>query len=143
MEPNQTEDIRWEQRFSNYQKAVLQLEQFVKKGDGLSDMEKQGLIKAFEYCFELGWNTLKDYLEFQGSVGIAGSRDTIREAFSSGLIEDGNGWMDMFKSRNKTVHTYNEKTADEVVKTILSGYWDLFIALEKKMIALQKHLPLV
>ena len=127
------EDIRWEQRFSNYKKAVEQLGRFVRKGKQLSDMEKQGLIKAFEYSFELGWNTLKDYLEFQGTHGISGSRDTIREAFRTGLIEDGNAWMDMFKSRNQTVHTYNETTADEVVKTILSGYWELFIALEKKM----------
>jgi len=54
-------DIRWEQRFSNYRKALAQLQKFVDKGE-LSDLEKQGLIKAFEYTFELAWNTLKDFL---------------------------------------------------------------------------------
>jgi hypothetical protein len=65
------QDTRWLQRFSNYRKALDQLEKFVQKGE-LSDMEEQGLIKAFEYAYELAWNTLKDYLEYQGIVDIKG-----------------------------------------------------------------------
>jgi len=42
-------DIRWHQRFSNFLKAMSQLEKFVDKGGELNDLEKQGLIKAFEY----------------------------------------------------------------------------------------------
>jgi len=37
------EDIRWEQRFANYRKALGQLEKFVVKGE-LSELEEQGLI---------------------------------------------------------------------------------------------------
>jgi hypothetical protein len=62
-------DIRWEQRFSNYQKALAQLQKFIDKGD-LSELEKQGLVKAFEYTYELAWNTIKDFLEFQGQADI-------------------------------------------------------------------------
>ena len=56
-------DIRWEQRFANYRKALAQLQKFIDKGE-LSELEKQGLIKAFEYTYELAWKTLKDFLEF-------------------------------------------------------------------------------
>ena len=73
-------DIRWEQRFSNYQKALAQLQKFIDKG-ALSKLEEQGLIKAFEYTYELAWNTLKDFLEYQGQTNIYGSRDAIRNAF--------------------------------------------------------------
>jgi hypothetical protein len=66
-----SEDVRWLQRFSNYNKALAQLEKFVQKEE-LSDMEEQGLIKAFEYTYELAWNTLKDYLEYQGVLEMAG-----------------------------------------------------------------------
>jgi nucleotidyltransferase substrate binding protein (TIGR01987 family) len=73
-------DIRWQQRFSNYLKALTQLNRYKEK-DELNDMERQGLIKAFEFTFELAWNTLKDYLEHQGIQNLVGSRDAIRQAF--------------------------------------------------------------
>jgi nucleotidyltransferase substrate binding protein (TIGR01987 family) len=126
------EDIRWQQRFSNYQKALSQLQKFIEKGQ-LSELEEQGLIKSFEYTYELAWNTLKDFLEFKGQSEIYGSRDAIRKAFQLGIIADGDGWMDMLKSRNKTSHTYNEDTANEVNKAIISRYYILFQALDSKM----------
>ncbi|HAN17861.1 MAG: nucleotidyltransferase [Bacteroidetes bacterium GWC2_33_15] len=129
MEQNQ--DIRWKQRFSNYKKALSQLERFVNKKD-LSEMEQQGLIQSFEYVFELGWNVLKDFLENNGQENIYGSRDTIRLAFKLGLIENGDGWMNMLKSRVKTTHTYNEDTANEVSQEIVTGYFELFKEMEIK-----------
>lgn len=126
-------DIRWLQRFSNYRKALSRLRQFIEKGD-LSDLEEQGLIKAFEYTYELAWNTMKDYLEYQGSVlTITGSRDTFREAFKVGLISEGQSWMDMLESRNKTAHSYNEEIADEIAATIFSTYYNLFCHFEIRM----------
>jgi hypothetical protein len=55
------EDIRWQQRFSSYTKALAQLETFINP-PALNEREQQGLIKAFEYTFELAWNTLRDLL---------------------------------------------------------------------------------
>ncbi len=95
-----TEDIRWKQRFSNYEKALNRLQKFIDKGE-LSELEERGSIKAFEYTYELAWNTLKDFLEFSGHSDIYGSRDAIKKAFQLGIIEDGEGWMDMLKSRNR------------------------------------------
>lgn len=126
------EDIRWQQRFANYQKALSQLRKFIAKGE-LSELEEQGLIKSFEYTYELAWNTLKDFLEFKGQSGIYGSRDAIRKAFQLGIIEDGEGWMDMLKSRNKTSHTYNEETAREVNRAVLTVYYELFRRLNEKL----------
>lgn len=120
-----TQDIRWKQRFSNYQKVLRQLQKFIDKGE-LSELEEQGLIKSFEYTYELAWNTLKDFLEFQGHSDIFGSRDALRKAFQVGIIEDGEVWMDMIKSRNRTSHTYNEETANEISRTIISLYYNAF-----------------
>jgi nucleotidyltransferase substrate binding protein (TIGR01987 family) len=97
------------------------LQKFIDKGD-LSELEKQGLIKAFEYTYELGWNTLKDFLTYRGQTDIYGSRDAIRKAFTSKLINDGEGWMDMLQSRNKTSHTYNEETAEEITNAVLTRH---------------------
>lgn len=128
-------DIRWKQRFKNYQKGFAQLQKFIDKGD-LSDLEKQGLIKAFEYTYELGWNTLKDFLTYRGQTDIYGSRDAIRKAFTANLITDGEGWMDMLQSRNKTSHTYNEETAEEITNAVLTRYYSLFKQLETRLSAL-------
>lgn len=128
----QRHDIRWVQRFSNYKKALNQLQKFIDKHD-LSELEKQGLVKAFEYTYELAWNTVKDFLEFSGQTDIYGSRDTIRKGFELGLIQDGESWMDMLQSRNKTSHTYNEETAEEICRAVMDVYHPLFIALKKKM----------
>ena len=129
------QDIRWRQRFSHYLKALQQLDNAVElsRKRPLSDLEEQGLIQVFEFTYELAWNVLRDFLVFQGSQNIHGSRDTIREAFNSGLIEDGEGWMDMHKDRNMTSHTYNRETANEIAENVVQRYYDLFVALQKKM----------
>ncbi len=51
------QDIRWQQRFGNFKTAFAQLERFISK-ENLNEMEEQGLIKAFEYTYELSWKTL-------------------------------------------------------------------------------------
>ena len=128
-------DIRWKQRFSNYQLALSRLDEGVSlaRQRPLSDLEKQGLIQAFEFTHELAWNVMKDYFVYQGNSSIMGSRDAAREAFEKGLIEDGAGWMEMIKSRNQTSHTYNQHIADAIVGRILESYFPLFEAFSRRM----------
>ena len=137
-----THDIRWQQRFANYKKALAQLTAAVEQNrqHPLSNLEKQGLVQAFEYTYELGWNTLKDYLTYQGIENIVGSRDTIREAFSRGLIADGEGWMDMLVDRNRSSHTYNEEVADDIAANIQTRHCGLLVALQQKMQELEMAL---
>ncbi len=125
-------DIRWKQRFYNYQKALVQLTKFIEKGE-LSELEEQGIIKAFEYTYELAWNVIKDYYEEQGEVSIQGSRDALRLAFQRGLITDGDNWMKMIKSRIASVHTYNLEVAQQINQDIHDIYFQLFIELKEKM----------
>ena len=96
-------------------------------------MIKEGLIQRFEYTHELAWNVMKDYAAYQGNAGVGGSRDASREAFQLNLISDGSVWMDMIGSRNKTTHTYNEETADEIYYRILDDYYPAFLDFQKNM----------
>ena len=131
-------DIRWQQRLSNYSRALAQLTRAVEltRQRPLSELEQQGLIQAFEFVFELAWNLLKDYFLYQGNPSINGSRDAIRSAFKQGLVEDGEGWMEMIKSRNQTAHTYNEAVAREIAGLVCERYHVLFLQLERSMQAL-------
>ena len=128
-------DIRWQQRFSNFNKAFAQLEKAVKlsKERQLSDLEQQGIIQSFEYTHELAWNTMKDYFEYQGDSSIKGSRDATRAAFKTGIITNGEDWMDMIRSRNKSSHTYNQETADEIFEAIQDHYYEAFKQFQRKM----------
>lgn len=126
-------DIRWQQRFNNYKKALSQLEKFIEKGKKLNKLEEQGMIQAFEYNFELAWNLIKDYYEYQGVTNIQGSRDAFRLAYNRGLLQDGENWMKMIASRTQTSHTYNEETANEIAGAVLTQYFYMFKELEKTM----------
>lgn len=132
------QDIRWIQRFSNFSKAVAQLKRFIEKGE-LNELEKQGLIQAFGYSYELAWNTLKDYFQAKGETDIHGSRDVFRLAFRRGLIENGEAWMDMIRSRNLTSHTYNEAVASKIVSAILESYFAEFEALKARLAELEQE----
>jgi len=124
----QLTDIRWQQRFANYRKALARLTDAVelRQQRPLSPLEQQGIIQAFEFTHELAWNTFKDIAEFQGATGLLGSRDATRYASKSGLIEDGESWMQMIESRNLSTHTYNESVAQEVENRIANSYFELF-----------------
>ena len=76
---------------------------------------------------------LKDFLEYKGNADIYGSKDAVRNSFKLGLIEDGDSWMQMIKSRNLTSHTYDENTADEIVFLIKDMYFEEFEKLIVKM----------
>lgn len=129
------EDVRWIQRYSNYQKALSGLQEAVDIAGNrpLSKLEQQGVVKAFEYTHELAWKTMKDFLSDQGEQILYGSKDTSRLAFKLGLIDNGDVWMDMIKSINLSVHTYNENTALEIVKKICDNYIEEFLLLREKL----------
>jgi nucleotidyltransferase substrate binding protein (TIGR01987 family) len=124
------QDIRWVQRFYNFIHAFRELEEAVilSRSRTLSKLEKQGLIQGFEYTHELAWNVLKDYLTEQGIIGLIGSKDSTRDGFKRGLLEDGEVWMDMIKTRNLTSHTYDAELAETVFLSIIERFYPAFLA---------------
>jgi len=129
------EDIRWKQRFDNFEKALNQLTKATALATirDLSKLEQQGLIQSFEYTHELAWKVIKDYFYHQGNSTINGSRDATRTAFQTGLIMDGEGWMEMIKIRNQSSHTYDEQLASSIASKIIGSYSDLLNEFYNKM----------
>lgn len=132
-------DTRWLQRFYNYKRALLSLTEAVDLAGErrLSKLEQQGLIQAFEFTHELAWNCLRDYLQYQGEQNLMGSRDATRKAFQVGLIREGAQWMDMIVNRNRTSHTYNQATADQISQAVIEHYYPLFCELADKLSELE------
>ncbi|MDR2803262.1 MAG: nucleotidyltransferase substrate binding protein [Treponema sp.] len=132
------QDIRWKQRFQNYEKALGLLKNAVELSASreLTELEKQGMIQGFEFTFELAWNVMKDYLEWQGITGIIGSKGAIRQAFSVGLIADGQMWLDMLDARNIASHSYSEDTSKKLVEKISSSFYKCMDMFAEKMAVL-------
>jgi nucleotidyltransferase substrate binding protein (TIGR01987 family) len=121
------EDVRWKQRFAHFKKAFHLLEQTMTI-ENPSDAERAGLIQFFEMAFELAWKVLKDYLEAEGFT-VQSPRDTIKQAYQAGLLEDGHIWMEALQDRNLTVHTYEEKIALAVEHKIRKNYFPALLTL--------------
>lgn len=136
------EDVRWEQRFSNFTKALNKLGQAVETIESSFDgnakvaqdeLLKEGLIQRFEYTHELAWNVMKDFLRSKGNHEIYGSKDATRIAFQNGLINDGHVWMAMIESRNKTSHTYNEAVANAIYLDIVNKFYTALLHFKTRM----------
>ncbi|RRB01075.1 nucleotidyltransferase substrate binding protein [Larkinella rosea] len=125
------QEIRWVQRFGSYKKALTQLNKFIEKGE-LNELEEQGLIKAFEYTYELAWKTMQDFLWDRGYAEIAGPKPVIEQAFQNGYI-DGFAWVRMHKSRNLTSHIYNAEIADEIAVSVKNEYVSLLNELAHRL----------
>lgn len=115
------QDIRWQQRFHQFEKAFLLLESTINI-ESLSVIERAGLIQFFEMSFELAWKLLKDFGESEG-FSIKSPREAIKQAFQMGLIQKAHDWMDALEDRNLTVHTYNSEIALAVEEKIRKKYF--------------------
>lgn len=123
-------DIRWKQRFENFERAFILLrEAFEKDPAEMSDLEKEGVIQRFEYTFELAWKTLHDYLVYSGvAFDQITPRSVIKQAFAAKIIKDGQTWMDMLEQRNLMSHTYDSKIFEDAFSSISQHY---LVALEQ------------
>ena len=122
------DDIRWKQRFDNFDRAFVLLREVYDRGvDSLSQLEKEGAIQRFEVAFELAWKTLKDYLEENGIVvNPVTPRNVIKEAFAAKLLEDAQVWVDMMLHRNLLSHTYDNAVSEAVLRTVADRYFPAF-----------------
>ena len=119
-------EVRWKQRFINFEKTFKLLERTIAIKN-LSEAEKGGIIQFYEVCFELSWKTLKDYLENEG-FEVKSPRDVIKQAFQMGLIDEGELWLAALEDRNLTSHIYDELIINQIVEKIKETY---FVQLKK------------
>lgn len=122
------QDIRWHQRFSNFDRALnLLREPMERSPESLTALEKEGTVQRFEYALELAWKTLKDFLEAQGvMIEPVTPKTVIKAAFAAKILTDGQVWVDMLDHRNLLSHTYSQATFDKAVQAIRDRYLRAF-----------------
>lgn len=130
-------EIRWKQRFQNFEKAYLLLNELMHEDRLFSKLEQAGIVQHFEILIELSWKTLKDYLEDKGYDAVQNGKKAIRKAFQDELISDAETRMEALKKRNLTSHTYNEALLEEIFLFIKNDFYpivrDLYHSLKKEL----------
>ena len=130
------QDIRWIQRYANYHKACSRLLAITESDrfmEDLSELEIEGLVKRFEYTFELAWKVLQDLLVYKGYEFMSGPNGTLKMAFEDGLIASHDGWRMMAKSRNTLSHVYDENEVLPIVQMIYSDFAPLLKQLDESL----------
>ena len=102
--------------------------------DELSDLERDGFIQRFEFCFEILWKCAKDYLRDVEGLDAASPKKVIRMSREVGLLteEETEQALEMANDRNQTSHMYGEQMAIELVERI-KGYDALMQRWYRKM----------
>lgn len=138
MNESDLEDVRWRQRFDSFERALATLERTAAavEGDAPTEIEQLALIQCFEFTHELAWKVCKDYLEADGVEDLRGSRSSTQAAIEKRLVVDGETWMDMIKSRNRTSHAYDQGEATEIAAKVLESYVGQFRLLRDTFAAL-------
>ena len=129
----QDKDIRWKQRFLNFEKAFLQLKEAVEK-ENLNELEKNGLIQRFEFTIELAWKVMNDFLEDKGFSFKPSPKDVLRLAQQTEYISYAQPLIDGINLRNELSHDYSmekfEHAVTEIDKEIfpaLEALYDFFV----------------
>ncbi len=120
---------RLHEKYEQFEAAVSRLREALEdyRSTPLSSV-RDGVIQRFEFCAELAWKTMREYLLDQGYTEINSPKAVIRQAFAYGMIEDADGWVRLMNDRNLTSHVYDEKTAEEIFRRIETVYLALFDA---------------
>lgn len=88
------------------------------------EIYRMGLIGQFHLSFELGWKALQAVLLGHGvqEAATGSPREIFRLGYRVGFLREETVWLDMLRSRNLSVHVYNEAEANELAVRVLSSY---------------------
>ena len=119
-------EIRWHYRFENFSRALSLLKKTAESNKPLNDLEQEGVIRRFEYTYELAWKTLRDKLTEDGiTISSDTPRYVIKTAFAAKLINNGDAWIDMMKARNEMSHEYDTEKAEKITNQIHMNFLSL------------------
>lgn len=102
----------FEEKLSTFEQALKTFKEALL--DKPSQLERDGAIQRFEYCFDLSWKTLKRFLEKRGLMDLNSPRSVFAAAYAENIIENEQNWSDIILKRNASVHTYNQALADNL-----------------------------
>jgi len=130
-------DLRWKQRFENFEKAFAVFQRRIDDYRLEPDREayQMALVQGYELVIELAWKVMKNYLENDG-FDVQNGKQAIRQAFQNEIISQGEVWLMALENRNLTSHVYDAETLARIVAFIDGEFYplvrDFFFAMKKR-----------
>ncbi|MGL4943294.1 MAG: HI0074 family nucleotidyltransferase substrate-binding subunit [Thermoguttaceae bacterium] len=113
-----------QEKVKDYVSAVERLgESLVEYNATKSTTVRDGAIQRFEFSTELAWKTAREYLTDQGLERLNSPKAIMKQAFSYGLVDDSDNWIDILDDRNMTSHIYDEELVNEVFSRIVATHY--------------------
>lgn len=108
-------------------KALAKLHELAARQE-ITEVERDALIKRFEFSFELLWKCAKSYLYEEEGIDAASPKKVIRASREVGLLdeEETRQALLMVDDRNLTTHTTDEEFADDLARRI--GTYDQLLS---------------
>lgn len=125
---------RFQERYANFARAVQRLEESIADYERLGlDSIRDGVIQRFEFCAELAWKTVREYLLDQGYSGVNSPKSVMKLAYADGLLQEEQGWLALLNARNLTSHLYDEAAAQTVFEEVRAVYLPLLKDLVQRL----------
>lgn len=99
-----------------------------------TDLERDGTVQRFEYCYELLWKLAQKVL-LTHEVKAEYPKTVFRELGRLGWITNLEDWLEFQKSRNDTSHEYglqHAKSSYKLAQVFLPMATELFNILQEK-----------
>ncbi len=127
------DERRWQQRLDTFGTALAQLTNACDR-EGYDYLELAGLIKTFEFSFELSWKVLKDLLFYEGH-DVKVPRAVIRKSFEVDYIDESDceTLLDALDKRNLLSHAYLLDVAEEAETLIKERYHPVLLRLHRTL----------
>jgi nucleotidyltransferase substrate binding protein (TIGR01987 family) len=121
--------------YQNFETALNKLQGFIKQGI-LDDLDRAGLIQAFEFTFEQCWKAIQKKAVSE-SMPVISPKQAFSWAIDLKWIrkEDESVWLKILDDRNQTTHTYKEALAklvsDNIIKIHCKAFTDLLSQMKR------------
>jgi len=127
------DERRWQQRLDTFGAALEQLTNACER-ERYDYLELAGLIKTFDFSFELSWKVLKDLLFYEGHDAKT-PRTVIRKSFEADYIDEGEceTLLDALDKRNLLSHAYLLEVAQEAVMLIKERYHPALLGVHRAL----------
>lgn len=122
-------------KLENFSKALKNLEDSTSYQPPFDVVTEAGLVSLFQMCMEQSWKAMKYTLDQHGfSEAQTGSpRKVVKCAYSAGMIDDEEGWLDALESRSLMSHAYDDSVALSIISKTREKYISIFRALEREL----------
>ncbi|MCC8074516.1 MAG: nucleotidyltransferase substrate binding protein [Clostridiales bacterium] len=125
---------RFQERYTNFVRAIQRLEESIADYERFGlDSIRDGVIQRFEFCAELAWKTVREYLLDQGYSGVNSPKSVMKLAYADGLLQEEQGWLALLNARNLTSHLYDEAAAQTVFEEVRAVYLPLLKDLAQRL----------